>query len=911
MKDSGATFSKIWRTVVTAIFLVLLIPLTITLLLGFPPIQEKAIGRVEKMLKSRTGIDLRVGQVRVNPLLELALDDVLALGEDADTLAGIGSLVLKTDLMTIRDSVLNVREFRLDDVIVDTRPFHEFPAVVGKIGRIYVKSDSTSVPDRYTLLNSLRIEDADVTFCPSDKPKEKKSSLPDWEFDAPEVSLKNVRLQIGQDGLSVSLDNLGLSASGDMDDMDFDLGGLNISGASAVIGGRRYDLDSLRVSGSMDGSGITLDKIDAASGPIALRGSASASLDSPKSSAEYDLVLTLSRFRLNDYVKTKNSCSVTGTLKAKGRGTDPMSPKTDLILLADLDRADWNGAALNDAVLSAKVSGGKVSGNFKGGAALHSEGLDFGSGVDLDFGASGLSGSRPLLVAALSLSGTGLRKDSLCLALDTLNIDISTGTEGTVAAIRTDGLDASADAAGHLLDLLPALKKLASSLPDDIGGIDVDGAKRARPISIESIDLDSLRRDFPILNLAATVRPGSPLDSIIASKGLAFGFAGVKAGLSPDGGLRLSANLSEVSRDSLSLDSADLVLQQRGSVIDCSLLAVLPPQNGLPGAVASVDGWLGDDDAELRLKAESDVKSVRNVDAGVNADITARMNDGVLSTDGALALSSLVFGGHRFGDRDVQFSVVPVPGEGYDINAVTEDLPMALLESYIPRDDIKLDGTLAANVNLHGPLNSLVLTAEAVPSGAVVRYIPLKAEFHLSDDKILLEDMKVKVPGTHVYAVDSTEAVLSGEIGVKDRLVDLALDSPRFKPAPFEKDDSTAYYGNVAAALALKIGGKPGNILVRPRRTASRNGYHLLPRKEQLRARPGLRTVRPGFSRSRETGSARRHRHKRRRNQIYPAVLSSCSVFHRPRQPRSLRRPRKESEDGRHGHAEGKGDGQR
>lgn len=770
-------------------------PLLLILVLFLPAVQAKLVAIAEHMLQEKTGIEMTVGAVRISPLFNVALDDVLALDQNRDTLLHCSRIVLDTDIMTLRDSMVNVNEFRMTDVALDTRSMLGETAVKGRIDKLYIRSDSTSLKDRYTLLNTLNIKGADLALAQSPKEDDENGTLPEWRFTAPDISLEDVKFTLLPTGPGVNLAEIRISASGDISKMTFNIDKLNVRSAEATLDGKTYVLDSLRTFGSLNGTDVTLPFISAHSGSVNLDGNASFDLSEPAATSIYDIALNLKDFNLKDFIDTGQNCAASGTVKVKGHGFDPMSNGTLMNLSADLQDARWDDIRLSKTNLTAKVGGGSANGKIRTSGRLHTDSLDISTGAAIDFISSSLSSKRPKLKADIDLRDVTFKKDTLALAADSLRLNLQTEPQRTALTLGTTGLQADASSESHLLDLLPKLQDLANSLPKDLN----------------DIDLSKLKRHFPPLQMTLDATSGNPLQDVLDDKGISFSTAKLKAFLSEKDGLTASFLGNDLRKDTLSLRSVRLDLKQREDVLDCTADAEIPAQIGIPEVRLALDGWTDGYDGKMHMRAHSNVTdgimSLDGISADASADINVLMDSRTLSATGAVILGDLTYQSHNFDDRYALISMKPAEGGEYDINVTTDNVPLPIFMSYIDSEDISLEGEITAKMNLHGPLDSLSMTMEATPRGGIIHYKPYKAVLTLAEDKILLEDMLLKVPGMRIYGVDSTMAMMTGGIDLTKENIDFSIVSDRFKPAPFAQDDSTAYYGNVAAAIALKVHG--------------------------------------------------------------------------------------------------------
>ena len=807
------------RVLLCTVAILVLVPILATLVLGIPPVQRAVVGKAQKILYQKTGIKASIGSVRVEPPFNVSLAGVLALDSRADTVLSIGRIVLQSDLNTLKDSTVNIGDFRLDNVVFDSRDLLGATSVCGRLEKAWLRSDSTSIAGRYTLIDGIKIKGAIVEFVADTLEKEKSREPFDWKIDLNAADLSDITFSMPAADISAHIDRGFLSGGADLLAMRIKADSLSLDGGSVGTAGKLWRLDHLGAEGILDGSTLDITRLEAKSGSATATLSATADLTDLQNSASYDAAITLDGFHLSEFVDTPHRCSADGSLLIKGHGIDPCSKDTEIDIKADLSNAVWDGSRIGPTALTASVSDASAKGRLGARNASwgSSEMAASGAGT-IDFNIRNFNSARPAIKAGADLSDLTFTKDSLTLDLPGLSFATDIRRDGTSLGISTEGLEFTAEGKGHAVDLLAGLQKFTSALPDSVALSDIKGILKAEPFKVENISLDSLRKSFPTLSASLSVKEDNPLSGLLASKGISFRRATLNSSLSPQDGIRTSAVAEHLCKDSLSLHKATLTLVQRGDVLDCEGDFNIPAQSGLPDVNASVSGWFGPADADLHLLARSQVSdsllSLHDISSGIALDMAATLNDGVPGTAGTVRFDDLRYGGNAFGDREVQFSLTPRTGLGYEIGVHTDDVPMALFEQYLPEGMVSLHGALAANLYAKGPLDSLTISGEALPKQAVIHYIPYKADFALSGDPLELRDMKILPNGMRIFAQDSTVARLTGSFDLRSMTSDLALDSDRLRPVPLEKDDSTSYYGTAITAVALNLKGPKDSLKV-------------------------------------------------------------------------------------------------
>ena len=816
MKAKRTVAGTVLRVLLYTVLAVVLLPVLLTLILSLRPVQKMAVDKARKILYEKTGIDANIGRVRIDPLFSIALDDVLALENGQDTVLDIHRLRLETDIRALVDSTVRLDGFLLEGVNLDSRGLLGETRIKARLDKAEIRSDSTSIPGRYTLLNRLAVSGADVEFVQDSTEKEKTDGVFDWKADIPCMEITDVRFSMPRNGLEINVGKAFLDGSADIAAFAYNAGRLHLEDCSILVGGNRWNVDLLDACGSINGSLIDVPELSVRSGSVSLEGRAGMNTDDLAGTLEYEAEAALDGFELSDFIDLGKACSADGSLKISGRGFNPLEDGTKISLEAILDDLVWDKARLGKTSLKAEAGGGAAKGNVSTEGGWSEKAFNASADGDIDFDVRNLNTRKPSGRVVLDLSSAKFEKDSLSLNLEELLLTAATERNSTDIALSAPGLELSLEGRGHALNLVGQLQKLLQAVPGKLDSIDVKGILRASPIMIKGIDLDSLRAFFPDMTVKLQADRENPLTGLLSSKGMGFEEASIEASLNPEKGIRLEASTNGLSKDSLSVRSASSSLQQRGEVLDFVSRLAVPAQAGLPDISAALSGWFGTSDAELHLEAGTKVcDGVLNL-SGISSEVglvaEVSMRDGILSAQGKVNLDSLNYSGHDFGDRRLTFSMVPVKNQGYEIRADSDEIPLPLLKSFIPMDDLALEGAVEATMHARGPLDSLQISGEAVPLDASVTYKPLKAEFALSRDPIRLEGTDVLIDSLLISACDGSNAALKGRVSLNPLTLDLAVDSDRFKPAPLEKEDSCSYYGNVAASLAMRLKGTPDSL---------------------------------------------------------------------------------------------------
>ena len=805
-KKGSRVALRILRRALCLVLAVLLLPLVLVLLLRVPSVQQAAADKAARILCDRTGYDAGIGSVRIKNLLDISLRDLHLVDAERDTLLRADEFIVNVSLRSLLDSVVQVREVRLQGVVVDGKSLLGDLSLKGGIGYMSIRSDSTSLVGRFTMLNSLLLRDADITLGTS--PSEAEDTLSrkpfDWQGRIESLRLERVRYAMPQCNLDVRVESAFLKGALDIANMRYIADTLLIDDASVMAGGGCYALRSLRARGGMDGRLIDVPSLSVQSAGASLEGRAALDLNDVTGSADYDLRLTLDEARAGDFFTLPFEAGASGSLDVSGHGISPESAR--IKALGKLPNAYFSGGRLADTEFDLSLEGGVAAGtvsttlswssapppscdSLRACAPLYACGAG-----SIAFSASRITSSRPCLDAKIALGDLALRKDNLRLEMATLGLDASISRERTSASVSAPGLGVRASAQGHLTDLLPDLKDIPAALPKEI----------------KDLDIDALTSALPLCELCVTAQLENPAQSLLESLGVGFDSLRLDASKCEDRGFVADISVFGARKDSLRSDLLRSHLEESvsGGKLDCDLLARIPSQLGIPAIEATAHGYLGVDRSQMALHAACEVRDsimgVKGIGAAVGVDVTA-LYDGSLAADGTICLDGLEYASQKFGDRKVVFCLKPLEGDKYDLRASTDRFPAATLCALIPVQGLGLEGEVAARARLCGPLDSLALSAEIEPSGLRVRYDPLGASLGISDAPIHFRDMAVLVDSTRITGLEGTTASLGGRVDLRRMDIDLALESGRFVPLSLTGNDSIPVDGNAEVALSLRL----------------------------------------------------------------------------------------------------------
>lgn len=177
-------------------------------LLYLPPIQNWAVEKVTLFASEATGMNIRVGRIRLAFPLDLAIRDVVVADSlHTDTLASVGELRTGIALWPLLRSEVQVSGISLTDVKARTGNLIPSVEINGEIGRLLVQHSDVNVANEVAKVGNLLLDETDVTITlhKNDSPRDTISSPVGWEIflGGAEIKQTNIRLHMPEDTLGI------------------------------------------------------------------------------------------------------------------------------------------------------------------------------------------------------------------------------------------------------------------------------------------------------------------------------------------------------------------------------------------------------------------------------------------------------------------------------------------------------------------------------------------------------------------------------------------------------------------------------------------------------------------------------------------------------------------------------------
>lgn len=324
----------------------------------------------------------------------------------------------------------------------------------------------------------------------------------------------------------------------------------------------------------------------------------------------YDATLTAVDFPVDAFMPAFGVGNLSATVTAKGRGYNPLSRRTEMDIVADVTKVEYQKEEYRDITLDATMKAGHAEGALSSGNPYADLDLDFiadvtDTGYVWDLAADvrhlnlqAMKITPELNAGSVKLASRGsynprngaLRGD---LELDQVNWLMGTShlvADKTLATVALDSASINASLKnGDLTAVVSASCPLDTLLPR----IDAAMALINRQIAARNVDVDSLQHVLPPIVLNVDMGPQNIVSEYLSDAGTTFNRLGLHAATSPL--INFNASLTGLQTGSTTLDSIRVTGVQRNSYLIYNV-----DLNNRPGtfdefAHVELNGFLGKD----------------------------------------------------------------------------------------------------------------------------------------------------------------------------------------------------------------------------------------------------------------------------------------------------------------------------
>lgn len=801
-------------------------------LINIPAIQQKIIDKATGYLSDLTGMDISIGHIGIKPPLELRIDDILAMRESQDTLLSVHELLLIPDMAMLNRGDIGVEAFRLRDVWLNTDTLIGAVRISGDIGELYMASDSClfSNDTIYSRLSLVHLVNTDLEIDVKDSIERDTTDtiLPDMRFDVSQLMLNDVRAVLPSYNVDAHIGTAEIKGSACVSDQRYEISELTIRDSQADVSGESITIKEVTGNAVIDSSAVVVPtlRLDASEsllgisarlatrtdidlGTLDINTTTTAIVNNTYVSVEgdygitaqeYDAIINIDGLRPGEFVSLDKECEVSGKIRARGKGIDPFSKKTDISIDGILGKCSYDAVSIEpDTRLSARLRDRIISGRIE--TAVQYLDNTLGVAVDgaTDFSLTKWDTSRPDFSIYADIGRIFLRSGSDTIRATDITVDAVSRSDSVTTAISGPDLDATMEASTHLLELPGKLSRLASVLALQFDSV--------------QFDIDTLNSYYPDMRLAMSIGPENPFKDAIRKYGIDFDNVIAAVTTSYGQGILADVRLDGFHKDTLSIAETNLRVWQDRDIVRCDADAVCEAQYGLPAFTASLTAALGKDESDARVRVRSSVTEGVPGIAGISGDVTLtsdlHLDKTILTADGTLDIRNLNYGDYSFGDRQILLSLEPMDLTAPELSATADirELPLSLASQFIGTKDISIEGTAGARMYVKGTFDNIEFGGGIMPRNVRMKNLPYGIDLSLGNDTIVLDNYILGFNDIRIYGAEGTMALLNGSIDLDRMQMALNLEGKGFKPSLFEKNDSVPFYGNLAADISAEISG--------------------------------------------------------------------------------------------------------
>ena len=824
-----------------AVGAVVLLLIAATCVLYIPSLRAKVIDKGLAFARKQTGLDIGIGDfgLRLSPVgvyraykgkedlpLELSIDSLFVGHRGQDTLVYARALRLNAVARTagrqnlIADGQLLSIPIDVEQLLLDETAFHsgtmiQTVGVDAEVGHLSLNGPGLNIAQGYYPLHDLRLYDV---FCgidlrpspeePSPEPKDTTSLR--LAFDIPNGDLRNIHFALTPTDLDLTLRTLRTNALVDVGANRYDARRIDIGGVAFRIGDFALPVDTLHGDADVElGTNLITSnglyvRSDAFGAQVDL---AAATMDLAKMRVEvnglaeyrgtqaqvdgyyaindeaYGLHADIMQVDLSPFLKDSSRIVLAGQIDAEGKGFDPNSQAMRSKLNLSLTDAIYESINLSGLQLNAALANKAVEGSLHLPVHMTTpDRMDVKAQTEHRFRVADFMKPEQMKVdyqtqlsdVQLQL-GDGQRFEAqqidLCFATDS----------ATSLDVATEGLTAAVSSPMHVLRLVDGIQAL-TNYPLPV-------TDNQSPLTHLHY-LDTIRHLIPDMKVRVDLAHGSPLQSLIESKGLDIRRVGIV--LSSDNAqtdLTVEAAIPEITHPedstALRLPAANAALQVK--MREGTTFASLSAGSKLTDGVMSLHDF--------------------RTDADLWFDLTRKGND--LRGEGFLTLDDIALSGMELGSRSIELALTPSDAYANALRAdvQVEDIPLQIVEGILQMADLELNGAVRAQATVDGLPGHVDLSAEVLPLGVSAKYKPYDIRIGLGETPVVMKHNKVDFNGLPVYGADSTFIAFTGGLDLNEMRLNITLEADSFAPVKLVKDGPIPVYGELATDILGSVTG--------------------------------------------------------------------------------------------------------
>ncbi|MGI6224341.1 MAG: translocation/assembly module TamB domain-containing protein [Prevotella sp.] len=199
--------NKALKWILIAILAPILFILILAVLLYIPPVQNWAVKHVAAYASRQTGMEISVGHVNLEFPLDLGLDEVKVIQQNdslpqvKDTVAHVGHLVADVQLLPLFKKQIQIDEFDLRRVKVNTTNFIHSLRIKGTVGRLNLQAHGIDLSKEHVHVDNALLQDGNIDIALSDTvPPDTTPSQNFWKIDVAQMKIDRTNLDLHMPG---------------------------------------------------------------------------------------------------------------------------------------------------------------------------------------------------------------------------------------------------------------------------------------------------------------------------------------------------------------------------------------------------------------------------------------------------------------------------------------------------------------------------------------------------------------------------------------------------------------------------------------------------------------------------------------------------------------------------------------
>lgn len=146
------------------------------------------------------------------------------------------------------------------------------------------------------------------------------------------------------------------------------------------------------------------------------------------------------------------------------------------------------------------------------------------------------------------------------------------------------------------------------------------------------------------------------------------------------------------------------------------------------------------------------------------------------------------------------------------------DIPVSLVNPFIPDQLIALDGTVAGEMNVRGPVDKLIYNGAFLPNDVKLRSDMYSLRLGFANDTINIKDSKLMFDRFSVYAADKTPITINGSVDFADldnMGISLGIYGKNFKLIESKRTGKSVLFGDAYGDFFCRMSGTLNDLSVR------------------------------------------------------------------------------------------------